>query len=72
MLKEYTTFVSSSTFLEVLLFLTRREFKSPSQKMVADRGQKRLVEMNTVWILHVSLTSGQKQSGRKDGDRRTE
>lgn len=48
MLKEYPKFVASSTFLEVLPFLGKRKFKSPSQNMVADRAQRRLVEMNAM------------------------
>lgn len=48
MLKEYTKFVASSTLLEVLPFLGKRNFKSSSQKMVDDRAQMRLVDMNVV------------------------
>lgn len=68
MLKECTQFMALSTFLEMLSFLwKKREFKSPAQKIVADRAQLRLVEMNGVWMILEDLASRQKQSGRKDG-----
>ena len=63
-LKEYTKFVASSRLLEVLPFLGKRNFKSSSQKMVADRAQMRLVDMDVVQILHADLTSGQQVEGR--------
>ena len=63
-LKEYTKFVASSRLLEVLPFLGKRNFKSSSQKMVADGAQMRLVDMDVVQILHADLTSGQQVEGR--------
>jgi len=40
--------VASSILLEMLPSPGKREFKSPSQKMVADRTQMRLAERNTM------------------------
>lgn len=68
MRKENTQFMAFSTFLEILPLLGKAEFKSPAQKIVADKAQLRLAEMNAVGILLMDLVSGQKQSGRKDGE----
>lgn len=72
MLKEYTRFVASSTFLKVLPFLGTEEFKSPAQKIGADRAQLRLAEITAVQALPVHLASGQKHSGRRCGKGRPE
>lgn len=48
MLKEYTKFVASSTFLEVLPFLGKKRIQTPAQNIVADSAQMKFVEMNVV------------------------
>lgn len=63
-LKEYTKFVASSTLLELLPFLGKRNFTSSSQKMVAERAQMRLVDMNVGQIPRADLTPGQQVAGR--------
>lgn len=72
MLKEYTKFVASSTFLEVLPFLGKKRIQTPAQNIVADSAQMKFVEMTVVQILDVDLASGQKQSCRNDGEGRPE
>lgn len=47
MLREYTQFVASSTFLEILPFLGKRRIQIPCSK-VAGRAQLGPVEMNAL------------------------